>query len=67
MGKSNEPIRQSGIAVLGSIAWGTHVCLFYETKEDLIEVLVPYFKAGLQNNEFCVWVTCDPLNAEEVE
>lgn len=62
-----EVSRDMGIDVLGKMPWGIHVCLFYETKEDLIEVLVPYFKAGLQNNEFCIWVTCDPLDAEEVE
>jgi signal transduction histidine kinase len=56
-----------GIDVLGKMPWGTHICMFYETKEDLIEVLVPYFKAGLQNNEFCIWVTCEPLDVEEVE
>jgi hypothetical protein len=24
--------------------------------------LVPYFKVGLETNEFCLWVTYDPLN-----
>ncbi len=59
--------RDMGIDLLGKMPWGTHICLFYETKEDLIEVLVPYFKAGLQNNEFCIWVTCEPLDVEEIE
>ena len=36
--------------------WGRHLCLFYETKQDLLDTLVPYFKAGLESNEFCVWV-----------
>jgi hypothetical protein len=44
--------RKTGISALGSVAWGTHVCLFYKSKQDLITVLVPYFKAGLENNEF---------------
>jgi hypothetical protein len=26
---------------------------------------VPYFKTGLENNEFCMWVTAEPLIAEE--
>ncbi|RPJ69391.1 MAG: hypothetical protein EHM20_16450 [Alphaproteobacteria bacterium] len=30
---------------------------FYDTKEGLIDILTPYFKAGLENNEFCLWVT----------
>ncbi len=44
--------------------WGTHFCHFYETKEDLLDILVPYFKTGLENNEFCLWVVCDPVDEE---
>src|SRR6201988_316938 len=58
-------LRNSGISVVGDIAWGTHFCHFYETKEDLIDILVPYFKAGLENNEFCMWVVSDSLGEEE--
>jgi PAS domain S-box-containing protein len=58
-------IRKSGIDILGDIPWGSHLCQFYETKEDLIDLLVPYFKAGLENNEFCLWITCRPLAREE--
>jgi PAS domain S-box-containing protein len=49
-------LRKSGIDVLGDIPWATHFCNFYETKQDLIDTLVPYFKAGLENNEFCLWI-----------
>jgi PAS domain S-box-containing protein len=58
-------LRKSGIEVLGDIPWGSHFCQFYETKKDLLELLVPYFKAGLENNEYCLWVTCDPISVEE--
>lgn len=59
--------RDSGIEVIGNIPWGTYFCQFYRTKEDLIEVLVPYFKAGLENSEFCMWVTSAPLTPEEAK
>jgi signal transduction histidine kinase len=49
---------------LGKAPWGTHFCQFYKTKEDLIEILVPYLKTGLKNNEFCMWVTSEPLKAK---
>ena len=62
----NNP-RDSGIDIVGDIFWGKHFCQFYHTKEDLIEVLVPYFMAGLKNNEYCLWVTSEPLNTEEVK
>jgi len=58
-------MRQSGIDVVGDIPWGTHFCQFYETRQDLIEILVPYFKAGLACNEFCMWITSLPLQVEQ--
>ncbi len=61
---SNEK-RKSGIKTVGEVTWGSHFCQFYETKEDLLDVLVPYFRAGLEANEFCMWVTSEPLDAEE--
>ena len=58
-------LRKSGIAVVGDVPWGTHLCQFYQTREDLLDVLVPYFKAGLENNEFCMWITSEPLKVED--
>ena len=52
-------LRKTGISVIGDIPWGTHFCHFYETKQDLLDTLVPYFKAGLESKEFCVWVVSD--------
>jgi len=44
--------------------WGSHICQFYNRKEDLLELLVPYFKQGLEKNEACVWLVGD-LTVEE--
>src|SRR5260221_353138 len=60
-----EELRRSGIDVLGDIHWGTHCCQFYETKEDLLDLIMPYFKAGLETNEYCVWVTSDPVSLDD--
>jgi hypothetical protein len=49
-------LRRSGIDVVGDMPWGTHFCQFYDTKDDLLEILVPYFKAGLESHEACVWI-----------
>lgn len=56
--------RKSGIASIGDLPWGSHFCQFYQTGDDLVEILVPYFNAGLENDEFCVWVTSKPLDAQ---
>ena len=57
----DEQTRRTGLDIIGDVPWGTHSCHFYRTKHELIDVLVPYFKAGLESNEFCMWVTSDPL------
>lgn len=65
--EARQPSRRTGIDVLGTVPWGTHFCLFYSTKEDLFDILIPYFKAGLESNEFCMWVTSEPLSVKEAE
>jgi len=60
-------LRDSGLEVIGRVPWGTHFCQFYRTKQDLMEVLVPYFKAGLEHNEFCMWITSEPLLGDEAQ
>jgi signal transduction histidine kinase len=58
-------MRKTGVDVVGDIPWGTHFCLFYETKVDLLETSVSYCKAGLEGQEFCLWVVAEPLAVEE--
>jgi signal transduction histidine kinase len=60
-------MRRSGVDVVGDMSWGTHFCLFYETKADLLETLVPYCKAGLESQEFCLWVVAEPLTEEDAK
>lgn len=61
----NTALRRTGVNVLGDMPWGSHVCLFYETKEDLLDTVAPYFKAGLESNEFCLWTASEPLTLDE--
>ena len=63
----NDALRKFGISHVGEIPWGTHLCQFYESKEDLIDILVPYFAEGLRNNEFCMWITSSPLEVKEAK
>ncbi len=57
--------RNSGISSVGELPWGSHLGQFYDTKTDLLDVLVPYFHAGLTGNEFCSWEVQPPLSVEE--
>jgi PAS domain S-box-containing protein len=61
----NPKLVNTGIDVIGPVPWGTHFCQFYQTKADLLDTLVPYFKAGLENNEFCMWITAGSLSAQD--
>src|SRR6266567_3967838 len=58
-------MRKTGVEVVGDISWGSHFCLFYETRADLLETVVSYCKTGLENQEFCLWVVAEPLAVED--
>ena len=59
-------MRNSGIDVVGDmVAWGAHFCLFYETKDDLLDTLTSYCRSGLERGEYCMWIVAEPLTIEE--
>ena len=47
----------TGLSRMSEVPWGSHLCQFFADGADLRETLVPYFKAGLENNERCLMVT----------
>jgi C4-dicarboxylate-specific signal transduction histidine kinase len=61
----NTQMRKTGLDVVGDMPWSTHFCLFYETGADLLETLVSYCKAGLENQEFCMWVVAEPFTGQD--
>jgi len=60
-------MRKTGIDVVGDMPWGTHFCLFYETKADVLDTLVSYCNAGLKSEEFCLWVVSEPVTVDEAK
>jgi DNA-binding CsgD family transcriptional regulator len=67
-GKVSAPpyaLGKTGIDLLRDLSLGTHFSLFYETKDDLLDALVPYFRAGLERNEFCIWAVSEPLTEDD--
>jgi len=54
-----------GIPGIERTAWGEHVCVFFYTKEELLKLTVPYIKAGLEDNEFCMWITGEPITVND--
>ena len=47
--------------------WGAHACLFYESADDLLDTLVPYFSAGAGGNERCLWVVSENVTEAEAK
>jgi len=60
-------LRESGIGLIGSVPWGTHIGQFYTSKVDLQEVIVPYIKSGLLNNELCLWIYSQDFSREDIK
>ena len=58
-------LRNTGIDLVGSVPWGSHFCHFYATKPDLFDVMVPFFRAGLEANESCIWVVVDAAERDQ--
>lgn len=65
MTRADATRRSSGIPVVGDLPWGSHFCQFYRTRQDMTDIVVPYFRAGLESNELCIWVTSDFLGTDD--
>jgi DNA-binding CsgD family transcriptional regulator len=55
-------LRSSGIPSMDEVPWGSHLCLFYETQDDLIDSASRYFAPGLDSGELCVWALPDHVS-----
>jgi hypothetical protein len=52
--------------MIGKVPWVSQFDHFYLTRKEVIDIIVSYFKDGLESNEFCICATTEPLTAEEV-
>lgn len=52
-----------GLPGIAQIAYGAHMCHFYQGRDDLAAALVPYFCAGLRSHQRCIWIAAQPLEA----
>src|ERR1700680_1494224 len=65
MASQPTDLPKTGIGAVDNLPWGAHISQFYQTKQDLLDLLIPFFIAGLENNEFCFWITYPPLYESE--
>lgn len=54
-----------GVPGVGDVPYSSHMCHLYRSREDLVSLLLPFFTAGLRANERCIWVTAEPLDAQD--
>src|SRR5215471_2660018 len=46
---------ENQVDAIARMDWGSHLCVFYETKQELLDLVVPYLTEGIEANEFCFW------------
>ena len=61
------PLRPTGLRPLGDVPFGAHVCVFYESRQDLLDAVVAFFKAGLVAGEACAWAVSPPFDTATAE
>jgi len=50
-----------GIRGTHDIPLGSHLCLFYRQPKEFLQVTASFLKAGLAEDELCVWILPPPL------
>jgi len=63
----NSNTRNSGIDIIGNIPWGTHISYLYTSKEEIFDIMLPFVKQGLADNEICILVYSDIISYEEIK
>lgn len=61
----DDCLRDTGIELIGKIPWGSHVCMFCQTKQDMLEAACAYFAVARDGAEHCIWIVSSPLSIEE--
>jgi DNA-binding CsgD family transcriptional regulator len=61
--QNSAAAEQPYAAVLAATHHGTHLCAFYETEEDLLELVGQFCAAGARRGDLCLWVIPDGVDA----
>jgi len=58
--------RRTGLAPIPELPWGSHLCIFYDSPEDLLSLLPAYLVAGIEQKEKCFVVASRELGMDRV-
>jgi PAS domain S-box-containing protein/putative nucleotidyltransferase with HDIG domain len=50
--------------IFDKVRWGTHLCYMSGSSDELADLIVPYFKKGLERNALCLWLSSEPLGQQ---
>jgi hypothetical protein len=53
-----------GTSLVSAFPANVHICHFYRSQRDLLELMVPYFLEGLAMGNFCLWGVAAPLTVQ---
>lgn len=62
--ENSRSTTHTGIPIIGDTEWGTNICLFYETMDDLLRSTASFFKSGLERHERCIWSVSAPVTVD---
>ncbi|MBD3194948.1 MAG: hypothetical protein GF317_07840, partial [Candidatus Lokiarchaeota archaeon] len=51
--------------IVKELNWNNHLCYFYYTEEQLLNFLIPFFKEGLENNQYCIWIISNSITEKK--
>lgn len=57
---------KSDFDVLHNVFPGRHFYQFYKNREDYLRVMIPYFHAGLEKGDACLWLISEKKGFENV-
>ncbi len=46
---------------------GRHLYQFYKTHDDYLQILMPFFAAGLEKGDACLWLASEKIGIEKIE
>ena len=64
---ASPSVTECGIPGIKLVPYGIHLCHLYQDRQELVDSVAPYFKAGLRFNDRCLWITAPPLPAVEAQ
>jgi hypothetical protein len=56
----------SGMPGLGKVPYGLHSCLLYNSPKQMLDIVVQFFRRGLELDEQCIWITASPVSVADV-